>query len=460
MIPLYATLRVIGFSPEAAFQGWFVIPFLLNFVSAAWALRQIGPGSAGVAAGAFVFAFGLPIAAQIEHAQLLPRFFVPLAALFGWEFLRSPRTSRLAACSSCTVFQIYTSVYIGYFLVLLLAAGFVIALIGFRSQLPWTEFLHPSRRVLYSRAIVIVASALCLIPLARAHSKTAGSKNGEYIRSIAPTLKAWLTPHQVAITAPYLMKPQNLSHDEQSVFPGFVALLAIGIGLVASLRARLLGGNASIVALAAWSALLLMLVVTVFDELWLYRLVVELPGGCTVRAIGRIVLVLLFPMAIAISACVDAFVGWAARFGRTATFLAGVVAVAIVAADNWLCPTNGVRASVWTGERVSLEQVLARQDRIKEAIERHPKPTLIYAFPSKAVEPYELAKEQIDVMRAAQDVGISCVNGYSGYVPSGWQIFTNKHELMTWLETQHAPAEKLPGLVVIENPQSDTNRDR
>ena len=84
LLPLYASFRAAGLSPEHAFQGWFLVPFVLNFAAAAWAVRRLGYGALAASVAAYVFAFGLPVVAQLTHAQLFPRFFVPPAVVFAF----------------------------------------------------------------------------------------------------------------------------------------------------------------------------------------------------------------------------------------------------------------------------------------------------------------------------------------------------------------------------------------
>jgi hypothetical protein len=449
MLPIYSLLRIVGLSPERAFQGWFVIPFVLNFVSAAWALRRLGMEAAGVATGAFVFAFGLPIAGQFGHAQLLPRFFVPPAVVFAWEFLRWPRTSLLTACCACIVYQVYISIYIGFFLVLLLAAGLIVSIVRFGAQLPWERLFRPGRRIWYSRAAVISASLMLLLPLGLAHGRGVGGVSEDAVRGMAPTPNGWITPPVMSIAAPMLMDEESPPEVERRVFPGFVSLLAVGIGLFAAFRPGCLGNRSSAVAVAAWSALLLMLFVTTFGWIWLYLPVAMMPGGGTIRAIGRIVLVLLFPIAVAVAGCTDGIVNRAKRFGKTGPLLTGILAMAIVSADHWLSSADGERASSWGGERTLLADMVAKQDRIKLLIEQHPTPTLVYAYPVGQKIWVEQVFLQLETMRASQDVGIPCVNGFSGYSPLDWDYFGTKNELMMWLESHHVSGDKLAGLTLI-----------
>jgi hypothetical protein len=455
MLPLYSLLRLFGLSPERAFQGWFVIPFVLNFVAAAWALRRLGANSAGIATGAFLFAFGLPVSGQFGHAQLLPRFLVPLAVVFAWEFLRSPRTSLLAACCACVVYQVYVSIYIGYFLVLLLTSGLIVSVIRFGSQLPKERLFRPGRKVWLSRLAVIAISFIALIPLGIAHGREVSGVSGDDVRKMAPSPLSWITPPVMSIAAPLLMDEHSPPEVERRVFPGFIALLAAAVGLFAAIRLRSFGNWSSAVGVAAWSALLLMLFVTAFDGMWLYRPIVMMPGGTAIRAVGRIVLVLLFPFAVAIAGCSDAVVHWSARFGKTGTALVAALSLAIVSADQWLSSTDGERSSAWGGERTPLAEIVASQDSIKAQIEKHPNPTLVYVFPTGRDKWPHQVFLQLETMRASQDLGIPCVNGFSGYLPLKWDYFATRPELMMWLESHHLPAGKIAGLVLISEPSGE-----
>jgi hypothetical protein len=181
----------------------------------------------------------------------------------------------------------------------------------------------------------------------------------------------------------------------------------------------------------------------------------EIPGGNNIRAVARIILVLLFPIAVAVAALVDQVVAWAGRLGRAGTVVAALAAVGLVAAEQWLSPTDGDREAIWKTVRYSRSAVEARQDELKELIRSHPSPTMVYVFPSLGREDADTAIVQIVAMRSAQDLGIPCVNGYSGYVPIGWKFFSTRGELMKWLEQFHLPAERLRGLVLIGN-ESET----
>ena len=461
MLPVYAALRACGLSPERAFQGHFLIPFPLNFIAAAWALRRLGFGPFGTAAGAYVFTFGLPLVAQLIHTQLFPRFLVPPAVVFAWEYLRAPRAWRLAAVAACAVGQTYLSVYLGYFLGLLLATGFAFSAARFGRQLPWRALLTAGGRDWGKPALVVAVAAVALVPLGVGHTRGAGTPPREQAWILAPPAGAWLTPPAAAALHTHLGEATGMRAvvGERQLVPGLVALAAVAVGLALVVRPGPFGGPRAAVAVAAWSAVLPALVVTRFDDVWLYAPVTHLPGLGGIRAIGRVVLVLLFPVGVALAGGIDALVARAGRSGRAPARLAGALALALVVTDNWLTSPDGVRAGDWSRLRYPVEHIVARQALIGDAIRRRPGATLVYVFPSIAENKLEgRLVVQVEAMRAAQDLGIPCVNGWSGYLPPHWDYFRGYRGLMEWLTVQHATPERaLAGLVVIGEPVPDAD---
>ena len=475
MLPLYAAERHCGLSVERAFQGHFLACFVLNFVAAMWALRRLGLGPAGVAVGAYLFTYALPVAAQLQHTQLYPRFMVPLALVFAWEFLRTPRTWRLAVVAWSVAAQTYLTVYIGYFLVLALAGGLFVTLIRYSHQLPCRELILPNWRVWLARLVVTGAAAGSIIPLALAHDHGVGKLTKEHVLLFAPKPAGWITPPVIAATFPELADETGLGTwkaAEQQLLPGVLTLLVLAIGLLAILlpgRPRTL---IPVVAVSAWSAVLIAVFMTPllspFRDFWLYEYMIELPGAGGIRAIGRVVLVLLFPAAVVLGGIVDGFARLSARISRFGPMVVGLLALAAVAADHWLTPTEGpksLRPNVGTAEyppytwapmRCSLADALTRQKVVTDAIRTHPAPTVVYVFPSAGkVGP---VVTQLDAMHATQDIGVPCVNGWSGHFPKEWNIFLNYRTLIYWLTvTNQIPDEQLAGLVVIGDPLPDAD---
>lgn len=460
MLPVYAAARAIGASPERAFQVYFLVPFVLNFAAAAWAFRRLGFGPAGAAAGAYVFAFGLPLVGQLPHAQLLPRFLVPPAVVFAWEFLLKPRAWRLAAAALCGAGQVYLTVYVGYFLALLLATGFAVAAVRFRAQLPRGELLRPGRREWAKRVAAVALAALLVLPLLARHSRGASGISTDAIRDLAPVPASWVsTPwqslHNRSAWSP--LPAVGAPDVEHQLAPGLIPSLSVLLLALLAFRRPRAEAPAGFATVGAVAALLLAIVVTRFGPVWLYEPVTHVPGAGGIRVPGRIVLVLLFPAGAAVAWLIDSTVAWGRRAGRFPAVACAVLGVAVVAADQRLVPTSG-REHEWHPYRYPLRIARERQERISAAIARHPNPTLVYVFPSAADGPGGVVGLQQEAMRAAQDAGVPSVNGWSGYVPAGWDFFPGYRSLMTWLSANETRADRVAGLVVVGEPTPDSDR--
>lgn len=458
MLPFYAATRSAGLSPERAFQGHFVLCFVLNFVAAVWAIRRLGFGPVGAAVGAYVFAFGLPLSGQLQHTQLYPRFLVPPAIVFAWEYLRSPRAWRLVAAAWCLAGQTFLTVYIGYFLVVFLGVAGLVTVIRFGRWVHWRGAFFPGWRDWLLSAAGVAAAALAVLWLAQQHRQSGSEHDVEQIRLFAPKPTAWLTPPANSGAFPELAEWTRLgtgmpNSGEQQVCPGLLPLAAVTLGALVIFTPRRLGDRGSVVAACAVSALLVGLLFTQYGETWYYERIAGLPGARGIRAIGRVVLVLLFPAGVVMAAGADALVIAAARGGRGCAACAVVLSLVATVGDQWLSPSDGPRQG-WRYMRCPLGDVLAGQARVAEAIRSHPEPKLVYVFPDAV--PGGAVVAQSAAMRAAQDCGLPCVNGWSAHTPRGWDFFPGPREVTVWLTEKNAVApELLAGLVYVKRPTTE-----
>jgi len=113
--PIYFVARVLTSTPEDAFQAWFIIGYIANFIAAFWAIRIFKQSPPASLIGALFFTFGLPVVAQMGHAQLQYRFGIPLAIVFFYQFLTQYCWRSLLASIFWLVWQFYCSIYLGFF---------------------------------------------------------------------------------------------------------------------------------------------------------------------------------------------------------------------------------------------------------------------------------------------------------------------------------------------------------
>jgi hypothetical protein len=113
--PIYWIFRVFC-DPHFAMLAWEASCLALCYATFAYLLRRNGVGHILSAVGGFLYGFGMPRVMELSHAQLLPAFFMPLAILYLFEFLRDPTVRRLSLVCVFTFWQLLAGIYLGWFL--------------------------------------------------------------------------------------------------------------------------------------------------------------------------------------------------------------------------------------------------------------------------------------------------------------------------------------------------------
>ncbi len=332
-LPLYAGLRAAGLSPEAAYQVWFLLPFLLNYVAAAWAARRLNGGPVAAATAGYVFAFAVTaLQHTVGHSQLGPRFLVPPAVLLAHHWLTTPDVRRLSLLAACLVVQAYLTIYLAYYLGLLVLATWVATALLNQRAVSWPTLARGWWKWLLV-GVVMVAS---LVPLVRPYLRAGHDHmqaDPRWLEVYTPTPEVWLLAPDLGVHAHWMhaVFPTLAGHPglpELHLFPGWLPLL----GLIAA--AALAVRRCDPPAVLAVAALLVVLVTTRVGGFCLYDPVFRLPGGGSIRVVARIVLVLLFPAGLGLGFLLDEL----ARGRRTV----GVLLVGLVVADQLVRPWGDV----------------------------------------------------------------------------------------------------------------------
>lgn len=427
--PFYVLFRFIGLDRESAFQGWFVTGFILNFASAAFVLLRLKLKSIAVGMGAFFFTLGLPFLAQETHAQLLYRFCIPLACYWLWRFSQEPRLFTWVALVIALVWQFFLSIYLGIFLILLLVAMTLLiplfsplhpiwnALFYWpkKARAAWQQ-THPIWRF-FSVLITIVLSG-SLIFLLRPYyiaTKVFGfSRSWDEVTSMLPHWQSYLIAdnsqlwHSISASIPDL--PMR---SEQQLFPGLAVLLIILIGLFLKIKTP----NRNI----AWIHLLSALVLSVFtfylSGFSLYRVIAGLPGINSIRAVSRIELVLMWPVALFIAYAIDALLRSSKRGLSLVNILVAGLLVLLIA-----------ETALYTHQTFSKADAQARIITLRNQIPSSTPDKPILFLASQTGDPWWMA--EIDAMLLSQDLGWPTLNGYSGNYPPNYGLPTITCNLM------------------------------
>lgn len=434
-LPFYAAFRAAGADPERAFQHCVLLFFAANFGAALWALRRLGFGSLGAAAGAYVFAFGLPVPEHLGNLQIHPRFLIPPALALAWGVAWRPSWRGVLACALCVVGQLYLSMYMGLMLVGLLGLAGVLTVLVNRGSLPWRDLVRPGWGETLKRVAAVGVAVVASMPLLVPHLRMARESlllPRETLVQFIPAPSDWLRPTQLATSWKWLGEWLPGWDDPwvggKMMFAGLVPLLGVGLGLVLLVRGGRGMGRRGLVAVAALT-FVTVAVIVVRSEAWSpYESLLSLPLVGTLRGISRVILVLLFPLAISTAWAVDA-VG---RLGP----VAAVLALGVLMIDQRMPPPDDPR---WAARHYSIADAqarrheLARQMRheLARAAERGVAPQAVYVFPRPGVG-WDL-HTQLDAMWAAQEVGLPTLNGWTGHLPQGWFPFESFTGVEVWV---------------------------
>ncbi len=403
-LPFYAFFRYVGLDREHALYAWVVMASSLNFFATYWVLRRWHNHSVAAACGAFIFSFSLPAAALALHTQLIPRFMIPLAFYFLIKFFRTNAVVNLALTLVCLVYQMYLGIYMGYFLLIGLSFVSLFALYINKFSLPITN------KTLLLYPVLLLVTVLALLPLEIPYANEFHQVGPQsWYASVLLLLPHWQS-YFIPASGSMLWKfmPKN-SVDlkmiyEHSLFIGAFPLLALLISLF-SIKNKPASDFQNPTRLMFGVIIGCVLITLVEHDMTVYRYIYLLPGVGAIRAITRIILMLLFPIAAilanVITRCLNVQLN--SLLLRYALCFAFVFFVVL---DQSSVPVNF--SIKQTQQRVAL---ITRQLDVK-------KDTILWIHKSNDYD----TSEQVDAMLASQNLGILTVNGYSSKLPRGYDI--------------------------------------
>jgi hypothetical protein len=428
---LYACLRWLGLDRETAFQSWMLVLFCLNYGACFWVLRRLSISSFGAAAGAFIFSFSLPMAAQMEHIQLLPRFCVPLAFYFAWEYMRKREMRSFIALCVVLVWQFYCTVYMGLFTTYLLGALLVAhGALNFRWAV-WRDVLIGSTRSFLLRTTTVLVSVAALLPIMIPYYKAAkeiGLRPWGAVAALLPTpqsyflafpgslLWSWLHPVISKLALPW----------EHWLFPGVIpygSLLAVAY---LCFRSRL--SSLAPLGLAAVGDFLILVTLTLsIKGMSLYRLAVLIPGIRAVQGISRIMLVLVFLLALQVGILLTYIEERRLAKAKTLARVGVLLLLFCIIVSDQYCKTLLCFDKNASQERSALLEAKIRT--LNEA-----KEAKVFCYMPKTNQPFFVV--HLDAMMAAQSLGLATVNGYSGNYPRNYPLssaFSDVTKLEAWI---------------------------
>jgi hypothetical protein len=411
----YIFLRLTGLEREVAFAGWYVIGNILNFVTCFYVLRCLGFSAFSAAAGSFVFSFALPVLFQEGHAQLNYRFAIPLSFLAFWLFLSRRKIASLGAVAFWVAVQFYCSIYLGLFLILLLLGSLPAYLVFNRQEFisdikeNWHEEFAKTKYYFFT--VFTVASLSILLLLVKYRFVMADYdflRSWPEISSMLPRLSSYLLADNSILSswigAWVTDIPMRWEHQ---LFFGIGVWCFALYGIWCIWYKKL---NYDLGRMVSISLILLFLVTISIGGLSLYKGLFYIPGLGSIRAISRIVLVMLLPIAILVAVGIENLFLKISPSNIFQRVILAIFIIVLLSGEVLFYKPNNTPILDWHNRQKELHGYL---------------PTTL---PSGAVlfvtqnsnEPFYLS--ELDGMILAQDLNLPTLNGYSGNEPPGYRL--------------------------------------
>ena len=407
----YILFRLTNFPREQAFLGWFIVGNVFNFWSSYYIFRRLNFSIAASSFGAFIYAFGLPALSKEAHAQLLYRFAVPLSFFAMYQFLQGKRLVDFVWTIFWLVIQFFCSIYLGVFLTYLLAALTISFFFLDRSSF-WKQFrnilTNQSDTMNWISAILLIF-LLSLLSALLYQYQTVSSQFG-FIRSVAeiqsmlPTVSSYLISDHSTLSG-WIggnIPPFHMRQEHQMFFGIGVWIL----GLMGCWYVYDDAPNEKLGRLALWSFIILFILTISINAYSIYRLLLYLPGISSVRAVSRVALVMLLPIAILASIAVDKTFQRLKTWSTRCFFL--VILIPLVLSESIFYRSYNTQISKWIERQMQLKHLLPATISKNNII-----------FATGKPGDYQDGVVEVDAMILAQDMHLPTLNGYSGNFPPG-----------------------------------------
>lgn len=416
-LPIYSIFRFLHFDRETAYQLWFIAVFALDYISCAWVLRRFSISGLGAAAGAFIFSFSLPIVAQIDHSQLLPRFMIPLAFYFALQYLERQTATALSLLCLTVVIQFYCTIYMGVFLVLGLLFLFIAYSLTHRDTTMLREIYWCSWRSFTLKFAVLFIAFLLLLPLMLPYYKTSleyGMRSWGEIETMLPRIESYFLPPDGSFLWNWLIPREQMlpMWQEHQIFIGGIPLMSVlcmpfFYRLYRSERLMQLG-------MLMFVVLMLLISLTLYHGITLYRELLWLPGLKSIRAVTRIMLMNAFPISVITGIILTKIFRTSVLLPhKVLTISVTFILLSAVAADQYINPAGFYRYSKCDAQN--------RSKAVEQMILKKRFDTKLFVYmPHNSADKKDL--QQLDAMMAAQHLNIATINGHSGIWPPSYYL--------------------------------------
>ncbi len=437
--PFYSLFRILGFDRIASFQNWFLLMTAFNFTSCFIFLKYVFKNIYAAILGALIFTCSIALQAQIGHAQTIARFPIPLGLMFGLLYSKELNPKYFLFMLLTLTYQFYCGIYLGFLMSVPIILLIIIS-IFIRSKL----YIERIKKIYWiiSMTIFSILSvtllAFLLLPY-KERAEIAGLYQYENIVSTVPTFKSFFYSNSGSL---FWSKLEHVADDysnywDYRIFPGGIAVFSVIFCLMVVIRyifrkKRSEKDNYDKKILLLTGLFTFFLFVRI-DNVSFYRILFNLPGFGSMRALQRIINIeLLF-----FSVTTAYFFLFVFRNNRYyINFILFLFFAFIIVIDNSVNSTFIHRTKKTASEN--------RVNNLLEKMKFTSNDSIISYEPDSiksAVHEYHL-----DAMLATQSLGLKCLNGYSATAPEGYHIYwgnPNVESRKNWLSSRNISTCKI-----------------
>ncbi|MBP7509492.1 MAG: hypothetical protein KA807_16895 [Prolixibacteraceae bacterium] len=421
-LPFYSVWRLIGFSAETSYQLWWIIICTLNFWISYIVFNKWFKRYDIATILSWIFAFTIFNIGQLNYMQMIVRFMVPVVFYAAYRMMEKPSGKYLFIYASGIVYQFYCAMYTGFYLLYFSLLFIGLYLIITKKWNLIFDYFKKDR--IFKTLLLLVLPFAALLWLFIPYLKMAGIVGMLYyvdVRHFLPFVNSYFFPHESSVTWNFLfenMKPDVELWWLQYLFPGMIPLsvLILSPFYLVYNRIKKRKTEAIIKTLIISSLIIVLLHLRTEKNLTLYALFFYLPGISSMKVLIRFMNVELFILLL--------IAGYTMLKFRKGYLL---VILFLVFTDNLFSPgrvPRSLKSELAGRKEVMITEIKKHDYKYYEAI----------AYINTSQPEYV---ENIDMMLAAQSLGIKTINGYSSYCPVEMKGFLkNKEEegLYSWLE--------------------------
>ncbi|MCO6499619.1 MAG: hypothetical protein J5I47_04470 [Vicingus serpentipes] len=435
-VPLYSLFRAFDFGRETSFQLWFLVLSALNFACCYVALNKWFNNAILASVGAYIFAFGIYNLGMIGHAQVFPKFMIPLIFYWVWQYLSKKEIKYFFFTTMAVVYQFYCGIYLGFFVIYALLFIVGSYFVAYRDIAFFHQFKNKKNNLIFFSTLLL--AGITIYPLIYPYfelSRVTGLRTfDEIVNSIPHPLSYFFVQPASFLWKEifYIQNPCFEGFDEWWVhflFPGvlpWVTVICMPVILFYKKRKKKEGRMGQFLFLAF---LLSMIFCMNFNGFIPYKLIYRLPGFASMRALNRIINVeIMFFILIAIYVSHELSKKSFLKL-KIIYFLPLLVIMDNVYNLNW-----DVRRF---NKEESIQKVEVIKNQISQAgIKKH-QVVAVALNKEKENSHIDIIDHHISVMLASQELHLSCVNGYSGSYPDNYMSFfdnTDLESLTSWCQ--------------------------